>query len=167
MVFRLISFFKTGQPIIKHGVGERKYFEQIPRRETYIMTLISNVNLKCQYIWWFFKRVSVLVTERIYNLETSTRGTKWKKECLQQTYACSNGVSFSLAKQEVNIVINCRLFRHNIVRLRLLAMAQPCLVISGFVEWKPLEIADNSVLVSQVPVNMKPQMKRPIPNTIG
>lgn len=37
--------------------------------------------------------VSILFTytERIYNLETSTRGTKCKKECLQQT--CSNGVS--------------------------------------------------------------------------
>ena len=44
MVFRLISFFKSAQPAIKHGVSESKYFEQIPRRETYIITLISNVN---------------------------------------------------------------------------------------------------------------------------
>lgn len=50
MVFRLISFFKSAQPVIKHGVSESKYFEQIPQRETYIITLISNVNLKCQYL---------------------------------------------------------------------------------------------------------------------
>ena len=60
MVYRLISFFKSAQPAIKHGVSESKYFEQIPRRETYIITLISNVNLKCQYLWWFFKRVLLL-----------------------------------------------------------------------------------------------------------
>lgn len=60
MIFRFISFFESAQPAVKHGVSESKYFEQIPRRETYIITLISNVNLKCQYLWWFFKRVLVL-----------------------------------------------------------------------------------------------------------
>ena len=82
MVFRLISFFKTAQPVIKHGVSESKYFEQIPRSETYIITLTSNVNLKCQHIWCFFKSVFVFV---LYSLvhEACLKFrdfAKWKKK---------------------------------------------------------------------------------------
>ena len=45
-----------------------------------------------------------------------------KKECYHE------------AKHEVSIVINCCLFRHNIVPLWLVAMSLPCLVISAIAE---------------------------------